>query len=107
MRPKPLTTPDKRYLIVDGRLWRTTNPNLKRAEKEELVRELMSARRAVNSALKAEDEKAERAARRRVHKAKVSLGERGPVWWSDGEPDYNRRPIEDTPYLDWLSTVRA
>jgi hypothetical protein len=103
----PLTTPDKRYLVVDGRLWRATDPNLKHAEKEELVRELMSARRAVNQALNSEDQKAERAARRRVHKAKVALGERGPVWWRDGAPDYNRRLIKNTPYADWHAALRT
>lgn len=97
----PLLTPDRRYLVIDGRLWRTTNPVLGAEKKEALVRELMSARRAVNAALKAEDEAAERASRRRVHKAKVSLGERGAVWWSDGAPDYNRRLIKNTPYADW------
>ena len=41
----------------------------------------MSARRAVGAAKRAGDEVAERAARDRVHAAKVALGERGPKWW--------------------------
>jgi hypothetical protein len=102
-----LVTPDKRYLLVDGRLWRTTNPHLKPARKEKLVRELMSARRAVNAALKAFDTSAERLARRRVHKAKVSLGERGPVWWTDGAPDLNRRLVKNTPYAGWSASLSA
>jgi hypothetical protein len=80
----PLKTPDGRYLIVDGQLWRTTNPHLSDEQESELVTELMSARRAVQAALKSDDKQAERAARTRVHKAKVGLGERGPVWWEDG-----------------------
>lgn len=101
---KYLTTPDKRYFIVDGRLWRTTNPRLKPSVKAELVSELMSARRAVNVALKNENKPAERAARGRVNKAKIALGERGPVWWRDGQPDYNRRLVKNTPYAEWHAT---
>ena len=44
------------------------------------------------------DEAAERAARAKVHAAKVALGERGPVWWDDGAPDYNRHLVKNTPY---------
>ena len=40
------------------------------------------------------------AARGRVHDAKVALGERGPVWWNDGAPDYNRHLVANTPYRD-------
>ena len=58
----------------------------------------MNARRAVRDALKAEDREAERAARAQVHAAKIALGERGPVWWEDGAPDYNRHLVENTPY---------
>lgn len=46
-----------------------------------LVDELMSARRAVKDAVTREDSSSETAARRRVHDAKVALGERGPKWW--------------------------
>ena len=34
----------------------------------------------------------------KTYEAKVELGERGPVWWSDGAPDYNRHLIKNTPY---------
>ena len=46
----PLITPDGRYLIVRGRLWRTTNPGLSEPERARLAHELMDARRAVKSA---------------------------------------------------------
>lgn len=91
-------TPDGRYIIVDGRLWRAANPHLSPAERERLTRELMAARRAVRSAGLAEDAVAMRHARARVHAAKVALGERGPVWWTDGAPDLNRRLVRNTPY---------
>ncbi len=95
--PPPLT-PDQRYIIVDGVLWRASNPELSEARRSELVGELMDARRAVAGALKAGDAGAEAAARARVQAAKVALGERGPVWWDDGAPDYNRRRVEGTLY---------
>jgi len=41
----------------------------------------MAARRAVAAARRERSEEAERAARARVHEAKVALGERGPRWW--------------------------
>jgi hypothetical protein len=97
----PLKTPDGRYIVVRGRLWRTSNPALPEAERQHLVNQLMDARRAVRDALKAQDKAAEKAARNKVHNAKVALGERGPVWWSDGAPDYNRHMASNTPYAEW------
>jgi hypothetical protein len=49
----------------------------------------MSARSAVGHAKRRGDAVAERAARDRVHAAKVALGERGPAWWpgGPGRPD--------------------
>lgn len=92
-------TPDGRYFVHGGRLWRCTNPALPADERQRLVRELMDARRAVGQAKRSDDADAERAARARVHEAKVGLGERGPTWW-DGE-DCNRKAPENTPYADW------
>jgi hypothetical protein len=40
----PVTTPDGRYLVVKGRLWRLANPNLPEGEKSSLVSGLMRAR---------------------------------------------------------------
>lgn len=45
-------------------------------------------------------------ARRRVEAAKVALGERGPAWWTDGAPDYNRHLVKNTPYADWFSDLK-
>ena len=42
-------TPDGRYFVVRGRLWRTSNPALDPAERERLVHDLMAARRAVRA----------------------------------------------------------
>jgi len=78
---EPERTPDRRYIVVDGRRWRASDPGLPPERRDELVRELMSARRAVGAAKQAGDPVAERAARDRVHAAKVALGERGTPWW--------------------------
>lgn len=61
----------------------------------------MSARRDVGRAGRVGDLQAVRQARLRVNRAKRALGERGPAWWSDGAPDYNRRLVQNTPYADW------
>lgn len=97
-------TPDGRYFVVRGRLWRLSNPALGDAERASLVRELMSARRAVRDAKG--DEAATAAARAKVDAAKHALGERGPVWWDDGAPDYNRRMAANTPYAGWFDDLR-
>lgn len=81
-----------------GRLWRAANPNLPEWERAALVAELMAARRAVGTANRVGDGTAEKAARARVNEAKIALGERGPVWWTDGAPDYNRHLVKNTPY---------
>lgn len=95
-------TPDGRYFVVRGRLWRRSNPSLTDERRVELVRELMEARRAVGFALRHEDKDALQAARAAVDRAKVALGERGPVWWDDGAPDFNRRMAAGTPYARWF-----
>lgn len=94
-------TPDGRYMAIKGRLWRCANPKLGPAERQSLVNELMAARRAVGLALKASDKASEAAARYVVDRAKIALGERGAVWWSDGAPDYNRYLVRNTPYAHW------
>jgi ABC-type sugar transport system substrate-binding protein len=98
---RPPITPDGRYIVVRGRLWRTANPHLDPALRQSLVTALMAARRAVKGALAAGDEAALRLARARVQQAKEALGERGPVWWDDGAPDLNRHMARNTPYAEW------
>lgn len=100
------STPDARYFVVKGRLWRMSNPALAPDIRQELVDQLMRARREVGAALKAGDADAERSARAAVDEAKRALGERGPVWWSDGAPDFNRRLVANTPYGDWYAALQ-
>jgi hypothetical protein len=98
-------TPDGRYFVVRGRLWRTSNPALPEQLRRSLTSQLMAARRQVAAAKRIADPAALAQARAQVDAAKVALGERGPVWWSDGAPDYNRRLAVNTPYAQWYATL--
>lgn len=91
-------TRDRRYIIVDGVLWRATDPGLPEERRQYLVKELMDARRAVGVAKRANDARAESRARGRVHAAKVALGERGPVWWNDGAADLTGKRLAGSCY---------
>lgn len=101
------TTPDGRYFVVKGQLWRCTNPSLNADARQRLVDELMAARREVKAAKAYGDPSQLKTARARVQTAKVALGERGPVWWKDGSPDFNRRQIANTPYVEWYRRLNA
>jgi len=68
-----------------------SDPSLDPKKREELVRELMDARRKRD--------------RDRVDAAKRALGERGPPWWDDGAPDFNRGMARNTPYADWYAQI--
>lgn len=68
-------TPDGRYIVVDGRRWRASDPEIPDTLRQELVDELMAARRAVRTDGDA--------ARPRVSDAKHALGERGHLWWEE------------------------
>ncbi|KQP61182.1 hypothetical protein ASG40_00250 [Methylobacterium sp. Leaf399] len=96
-----LETPDGRYIVVRGRLWRRQRPDLAGPVRDRLVHDLMDARRAVKAGRRAGDEAAIARARAAVDAAKHGLGERGPVWWTDGAPDLNRRLVGNTGYAAW------
>jgi hypothetical protein len=64
--------------------------------------ELMTARRAVGAAKRSGDPVAMKVARKAVDVAKVALGERGPVWWTDGALDLNRHMAQNTSYAEWF-----
>jgi hypothetical protein len=86
-------------MVVRGRLWRLSNPGLKAAVRQKWVKQLMSARRAIAAA--SGDRARMARARALVNRCKVALGERGPVWWRDKAPDYNRFLVANTPYAQW------
>ena len=101
--PKVLATLDGRYIVVKGRLWRAANPGLAKEVRASLVKDLMDSRREVGRALRAKDLSALAIARSGVQRAKEALGERGPVWWTNGEPDLNRMLAKNTPYAEWFT----
>ena len=94
-------TPDGRYFVVRGRLWRCSRPTLFPTQRQELVQNLMAARRAKGLAQQRSDREAQVTARQQVEEIKQKLGERGPVWWTDGAPDWNRHLVKNTPYANW------
>ncbi len=100
-------TPDGRYFVVRGRLWRKSNPALSERERERLVSDLMRGRSAVRMARRDDDRQGMREARTTVNDAKVALGERGPVWWTDGSPDLNRHMARTTVYAEWFADLEA
>ena len=104
-RPAAPRTPDGRYIVVRGRLWRTANPGLSEGVRAALVTELMEARREVGAAKRKGDVEAADAAHGRVDAAKHALGERGPTWWSDGTPDLNRHMVRTTNYAEWFDSM--
>jgi hypothetical protein len=100
-------TPDGRYFVVRGRLWRMTDPSISEDKRAALTKALMKARRDVGEALREKNASLEKDARRRVHETKVKLGERGEPWWTDGAPDYNRHLVKNTPYREWFEMQPA
>lgn len=72
---QPARTDDGHHVMIDGRQWRATDPSIPDTFRQELVGELMAARRAVKAG--------EADGRARVHDAKTALGERGRPWWED------------------------
>lgn len=96
-------TPGGHYFVVRGRLWRMEYPGLGEEVRDNLVNRLMAARRAVRSAKTAGNCEAEAVAHGIVDEVKRALGERGPAWWKDGSPDFNRHMAKNTPYADWYA----
>ena len=87
-QPSAQLTEDRHFIIVNGRRWRATDPNIPKQLLGELVAELMSARRAVGQA--------EETARSRVQDAKVALGERGEPWWEPPTQEGRRARLAAT-----------
>jgi len=72
-----------------------------------LVNALMDARRAVKASKGSGGTNDLATARQAVESAKRGLGERGPVWWTDGTPDFNRYLVKNTPYTGWFTALVA
>jgi hypothetical protein len=88
-------TEDGRYLVVDGRRWRTADPALPDDVRARLLHHLGVARSGVRTAA---DGEARTGARARVQLAKTGLGERGDPWWEQDDAARRER---------WETALRA
>jgi hypothetical protein len=88
MTESPERTDDGRYIVVEGRRWRASDPGIPDLLRAQLVAELMAARRAVR------DDPTH--ARPRVQDAKVALGERGEPWWESASAEGLRSRLAAT-----------
>lgn len=91
-----------RWIVIDGRRWRRTDPSLPDDLVEALTSHLGRGRSAVGTAKRRGDQEAVAAARRRVDLAKHGLGERGPRWWEEDETSRLHRARAALAELDAL-----
>lgn len=89
-------TDDGRWIVVDGRRWRTADPMLPDDVRARLLHHLGVARSAVRAGRG--DDVAVAAARARVQLAKTGLGERGTPWWEQDDAARRQR---------WEAALRA
>ena len=87
----PANPPKTAFIIVGGRRWRTSDPQIPHNLRQELVNELMAARRSVRDA---KNQREIKNSRRRVNDAKLALGERGYAWWLPPTTVATHRRIE-------------
>ena len=91
----PEGTADGRYVVINGRRWRATDPAIPEMRREELTRVLMAWRREVG---RTQETAGESAARAGVQAAKVALGERGqPPWWDQSDDERRARWSTEVP----------
>ncbi|WP_252199766.1 biopolymer transporter Tol [Brevibacterium sp. RIT 803] len=72
---------EQKWMVIKGRKWRRTDPELPEEMVAELKSHLGTARNAVRTAQKTGMDEDVSAARNRVSIAKHGLGERGDYWW--------------------------
>lgn len=96
-------TDGDRWLVINGRRWRRTDPALPDESVDALKSHLGRGRSGVRVAKKNADPDAETAARRRVDLAKHGLGERGEAWWEMTTEARLARAREALRQLDDLS----
>lgn len=101
------STDDERWLVIDGRRWRRTDPSLPPGLVDRLRSHLGRARSAVRTTKRAGDADGTADARRRVGLAKTGLGERGPRWWEEDVASRLDRAGEALAELDRLAPPRA
>lgn len=81
-------TDDEKWLVVDGRRWRRTDPAIPADALARLKSHLGRGRSGVRTAA-SDDELA--ATRRRTQLAKEGLGERGTAWWEQTDAERRER----------------
>jgi hypothetical protein len=81
-------TEEEKWLVVDGRRWRRTDPAIPAAELARLKSHLGRGRSGVRTAA---DDTELAATRHRTRLAKVGLGERGPRWWEQSGAERRQR----------------
>ena len=91
---EPERTSDGRYVVIDGRRWRATDPAIPEERQAELRSILMAWRREVRRSKGTDDE---RASRDGVQAAKVALGERGTPWWEQSDAERRARREAEVP----------
>lgn len=97
-------TPDGRYFVSRNRLKRCTNPQLDDHTRRAAIKSLMQARHAVMRACTDRDRTD---AQEKVDAAKLALGERGAVWWTDGAPDDSGLAPDASSYAGWWANLTA
>jgi hypothetical protein len=91
---EPEITPDGRYVVIDGRRWRATDPAIPEERRVELTKVLMAWRREVRRTKETDEEASARAG---VQAAKVALGERGVPWWEQSDDERRARWSAELP----------
>ncbi|MBA5847430.1 hypothetical protein [Gordonia amicalis] len=87
----PEHTRDGRYVVINGRKWRTTDPLIPDERRSELQSILMAWRRDVKRTQGAPESRAG------VQAAKVALGERGTPWWEQTDDERRARWENEVP----------
>ncbi|CAD6009029.1 biopolymer transporter Tol [Agreia sp. COWG] len=98
---------DGRWLVVNGRRWRRTDPSLPDDVIDALKSHLGRGRSGVRTAKKNGTDDDVAAARQRVGLAKHGLGERGPSWWDEPESARLGRAQQALQKLDALDALDA
>ena len=86
--PHESPTEDEKWLVVDGRRWRRTDPAIPAGELARLKSHLGRGRSGVRIA---RDDAELAATRHRTQLAKTGLGERGPKWWEQTDAERRER----------------
>ncbi|MDV6305077.1 MULTISPECIES: hypothetical protein [Rhodococcus] len=85
MAEEPERTEDGRYIVIKGRRWRATDPDIPEDRNAELRSILMAWRREAKRTSGAPESRAG------VHATKVALGERGTPWWEQSDDERRAR----------------